>query len=70
MSRYEMVVVSMSFISNLHVFFLCSAECMCQTSDKIGQEEEEENIPQKCLSQLVRCIDTPIKYKIFDERRK
>ena len=37
---------------------------MCQTSDKIGQEEEEEeeeNIPQKLLSQLVRCIDTPIK---------
>ena len=43
---------------------------MCQTSDKIGQEEEEEeeNIPQKFLSQLVRCIDTPI--KDFDERRK
>ena len=39
---------------------------MCQTSDKIGQEEEEEeeeeeNIPQNFLSQLVRCIDTPIK---------
>ena len=36
---------------------------MCQTSDKISQEEdevEEENIPQKFLSQLVRCIDTPI----------
>ena len=39
-----MVVVSMSFISDLHVFFLSSAKCMCQTSDKIGQEEEEENI--------------------------
>ena len=35
---------------------------MCQTSDEIGQEEEEENITQKFLSQLVRCsIDTPIK---------
>ena len=38
---------------------------MCQTSDKIGQEEEEENITQKFLSQLVRCIDTPIIYKDF-----
>ena len=46
------------------MFFLSSAKCMFQTSDKIGQEqevEEEENIPQKFLSQFVRCIDTPVK---------
>ena len=67
-----MVVVSMSYISSLHVFFLSSAKSMFQTSDKIGQEEEEEleKILQKFLSQLVRCIDSPIEDFWWEEKIK